>query len=281
MTPTAAVTGASRGIGRATALALARDGHRVFALARSEAELSQLAIEAAEARLDIQPVPMDVGSEADRERATGQIFKLTEGYGLDVLVNNAGYGQMGPMEEVSADQFRRQLEVNLVGVLAFTQPFLPNMRERRHGVIVNVSSVSARIVAPFSGAYAASKSALEAMSDALRLELRPFGVHVVLIEPGPIRTAFTATARSTIGDPASSPYAEIMERFDAGKTGWYAFERPPESVANVIVSAISAERPRARYSVTVAARLTNVVRRLAPDAVSDWALRRAMRIKRR
>jgi NAD(P)-dependent dehydrogenase (short-subunit alcohol dehydrogenase family) len=280
MTRIVAVTGASRGIGRATALAMARNGYQVFALARSESELRQLSREAAQTGLDIVPAVMDIARDVDRESAVSEIIKATDDYGLDVLVNNAGYGQMGPMEEVSPDQLRRQLEVNVVGALAFTQPFLPGMRRRGNGVIVNVSSVSARVVAPFSGAYAASKSALEAMSDALRLELWPFGVHVVLIEPGPIRTGFTATARSMTPDPSASPYSQLIQRFENGRKGWYVFERPPESVATVILKAVQADRPRARYTVTFAAGMTNIVRRLVPDAASDWAMRRTMGARR-
>lgn len=272
----AAVTGASRGIGRATALELARRGYRVYALARSESELQTLSGEARGTAADIVPLTIDMADAASRRDAVVAVMDATEGYGLDVLINNAGYGQMGPMEEVSADQLRRQLEVNVVGLLDFTQPFIPPMRERRSGTIVNVSSVAGRLVAPFSGAYAASKSALEAISDALRLELTPFGVRVILVEPGPIRTSFSETARAMTPAGSDSPYADLVQRFEQGRKGWYIFEEGPESVARTIAKAVEKEHPRARYTVTIPARLTNLARRLAPDFVSDWALSRVM-----
>jgi short-subunit dehydrogenase len=219
---------------------------------------------------------MDVADEVSRRNASSSILKATTDHGLDLLVNNAGYGQMGPLEEVSPEQLRRQLEVNVVGVLAFTQPFLPGMRERRHGAIVNVSSVAGRVAAPFGGAYAASKFALEAISDALRLELWPFGVHVILIEPGPIRTNFRDVARTTTTPDPASPYAELLRRFERGRQGWYLFEESAETFARTISRAARSKHPRARYTITLPAKLTAVTRRLVPDRVTDWALRRAM-----
>ena len=235
-----AVTGASRGIGRATALELARGGDRVFALGRTESDLRDLTAEATRSGLNLTPLVMDVADDGARRSAAASILEATGGHGLDLLVNNAGFGQLGPMEEVTAEQLRRQLEVNVVGVLAFTQPFLPGMRQRRRGAIVNVSSVAGRVVAPFGGAYAASKFALEAISDALRLELSSFGVHVILIEPGPIRTGFGEAARAAeVRDPAS-PYADLVRRFEHGRKGWYRFGHAPESVARTICRAARA-----------------------------------------
>lgn len=271
-----AVTGASRGIGRATAMELARGGDRVFALGRTESDLKELTAEAARSGLDIVPLVMDLADEASRRSASSSILTATTGHGLDLLVNNAGFGQMGPMEEVSPDQLRRQLEVNVVAVLAFTQPFLPGMRERRHGVIVNVSSIAGRVVAPFAGAYAASKFALEAISDALRLELSPFGVHVILIEPGPIRTGFRERAHAATARNPASPYADLVRRYERGRKSWYLFEQSPESVARIIFRAARSKHPRARYTITLPAKVTAVARRLVPDWVTDWVLRRAM-----
>jgi NAD(P)-dependent dehydrogenase (short-subunit alcohol dehydrogenase family) len=119
------------------------------------------------------------------------------------------------------------------------------------------------------------------MSDALRLELAPFGVHVILVEPGPIRTGFSETARATTLDSSTSPYARLVHHFEDGRKGWYIFEQPPERVARTIARALRSDRPRARYTVTLPARMTNVARRLVPDAVSDWALQRAMGVRRR
>jgi len=276
MTRISAVTGASRGIGRATALELARGGDRVFALGRTESDLRELTSEAEHNGLDVTPLVMDVADDASRQNASSSIMKATMGHSLDLLVNNAGYGQMGPLEEVSAEQLRRLFEVNVIGVLAFTQSFLPGMRERRRGTIVNVSSVAGLVVAPFGGGYAASKFALEAISDALRLELSPFGVHVILIEPGPIRTGFRDTARAATAQNPASPYADLLQRFEHGRKGWYRFEHSPESVARTICRAAGSKHPRARYSITLPAKVTAVARRLVPDWVMDWVLRRAM-----
>ncbi len=277
MTRISAVTGASRGIGRATALELGRNGDRVFVLARSESDLQELSAEAGPLGVEVLPLVMDIADEVSRRNAVSSIMEATKGYGLDLLVNNAGYGQMGPMEEVSPARLRRQLEVNVVGLLAFTQPFLPGMRERRGGTVVNVSSVAGRVVAPFGGAYAASKFALEAISDALRLELWPFGVRVILIEPGPIRTNFREAANATESRDPASPYAEIVRRFEQGRRGWYRFEHPPESVARTIARAARSAHPRARYPVTLPAEVTAFARRWVPDGVTDWVLRRTMR----
>jgi NAD(P)-dependent dehydrogenase (short-subunit alcohol dehydrogenase family) len=272
----AAVTGASRGIGRATALQLARRGYRVFGLARSEPQLLQLAADASARGLDVVPIVMDIADEESRRQAVEEIMDASAGHGLDALVNNAGYGQMGPMEEVPLEKLRQQLEVNVVGLLAFTQPFLPMMRDRRCGVIVNVSSLSGRAATPFSGAYAASKHAVEAMSDALRVELSPFGVHVVLIEPGPISTDFRDVAQNSMAADPASPYSRFIRQFEEKRKGWYLFERSPETVARVIDRAVTADHPRARYTVTIPGKVTTLTRRLVPDAVMDWALRRSL-----
>ncbi|MBV9278657.1 MAG: SDR family oxidoreductase [Chloroflexi bacterium] len=278
--PTAAVTGASRGIGRATALELARRGYRVFALARAEDDLARLAADARQAGLDIEPLILDVADAESRERAVAAIREMTAGYGLDVLVNNAGHGQIGPIEEIPPDRMRRQFEVNVLGLLAFTQPFLPAMRERRRGRIVNLSSAAGRIVTPFMGAYCASKFALEAISDALRLELSPFGVRVILIEPGPIRTAFGEAAASMRVQSPSSPYAPYLRDYDRSRRGTNLFERSPEAVARVIARALEADHPRPRYTVTLPAKLGTIGRRVVPDIVLDWGFRLVMGLRR-
>ena len=266
-------------MGRATALELARGGDQVFALGRTESDLRELAAEAAHVARDgsaVIPLSMDIADAASRQAAVASIMEATSGRGVDLLVNNAGYGQMGPLEEITADQLRRQFEVNVVGLLAFTQPFLPGMRARRRGTIINISSTAGRVAAPFAGAYAASKFAVEAMSDALRLELSPFGLHVILIEPGPIRTGFKDAALAVAARDPASPYASLLRGFEQGRKGWYVFELPPERVAETIVRAAGAGRPRARYTVTLPARVTSLARRLMPDWLTDWTLRRAM-----
>lgn len=267
----AAVTGASRGIGRATALLLAREGFRVFALARSEDELRSLATEAGGR---IEPVVLDIADEDSRRSAVAAMMAATGGYGLDVLVNNAGYGLLGPLEEVKAGAFRRQLEVNVIGLLDFTQPFLPGMRERRRGRIVNVSSAAGRVATPFMGAYNASKFALEGLSDTLRRELAPFGVRVILIEPGPIKTHFTE-ASVQVGS-ADSPYAALTRRWNTARRSSDMWERSQDAVARVILKSLRTAHPRPRYTITVSAKMGTLAHRLVPDVVLDWILGRAI-----
>jgi NAD(P)-dependent dehydrogenase (short-subunit alcohol dehydrogenase family) len=268
---TVAVTGASRGIGRATALAFAARGHKVFALARSLPDLQALAEDQGRSSGTIIPLEMDVADEPSRQQAVAAILEHTSGYGLDVLVNNAGYGQFGPLEEVTPEQLRCQIEVNLIGVLAFTQPFLPMMRSRRRGRIINVSSVAGRVATPFMGAYNASKFALEGMSDALRLELSPFSIKVVLIEPGPVRSNFGEAVQETVS--TDSPYARFQRRWRGTRGASDFFSRSADHCAAVIVRAALSPHPRVRYRVTPHALLAEIGRRLVPDRVTDFAIR--------
>lgn len=236
----------------------------------------RLADSARGARLDVYPVQCDVSDDASRRAATANIFTATGGYGVDVLVNNAGFGQFGPLEEIPIDKFRRQLEVNLTAVLAFTQPFLPQMRARRRGWIVNVSSAAGRTATPFMGAYNASKFGLEGMSDALRLELHPFDVHVILIAPGPIRTDFGRAAARVTEERLDSPYGEFVQRWQRSRRKSDIASRSPETVARVVGRAVRSPRPRPRYTITVTARLGAIGRRLVPDTLMDLILRRVM-----
>lgn len=268
----AAVTGASRGIGWATVLDLARRGYRVFALARSETDLRRLAEKVGQGGGAITPVVMDITDEASRRRAVQTIFEETDGYGLDVLVNNAGYGQMGALEEMPPEKLRYQLEVNVVSLLAFTQPFLPPMRERRRGRIVNLSSAAGRVATPFMGAYNTSKFALEGMSDALRLELAPWKVRVILIEPGPIPTHFGRVAETEAVAPSNSAYASFYRRYQSTHGSVGLFARSPEAVARLITRAVEADRPRPRYAITLPARLAGLAR-IIPDRIRDWGYR--------
>ncbi|HZU13269.1 MAG TPA: SDR family oxidoreductase [Chloroflexota bacterium] len=266
-----AVTGASRGIGRATALLFAQNGYRVFALARSEPDLHSLARE----HPAITPIRMDITDDASRAAAVATIMRETAGYGVDVLVNNAGYGQIGAVEEVPPEALRRQLEVNVVALIAFTQPFLPGMRGRRHGTIVNLSSAAGLVATPFMGAYNASKFALEALSDALRRELSPFGVRVVLIEPGPIKTDFGRVTEQFATVSPDSPYAPRYRRYQGTHHSVGLFGRSAGAVAHVILRAVSSPHPRPRYPVTLPARLAGLAHVL-PARLVDWGMSLAM-----
>ncbi|HZS94338.1 MAG TPA: SDR family oxidoreductase [Chloroflexota bacterium] len=269
--PIAAVTGASRGIGRATAIALAGAGYRVFALARSMPDLEAVARNVPTG--SVVPIELDITDNRSREAALRQVIEETGGYGLDVLVNNAGYGQEGAIEEVSVEAMRRQFEVNVFGLVAFTQPFIPAMRERGQGRVVNISSAAGRFSTPFEGVYSASKFALEAISDAMRRELRPFGIAVILIEPGPIRTDFGRVAGENEVWRENSPYAARLARFRNAQTGNRLFSRSADTVAQVVVRAVQAQHPRPRYVITIPARLAELGR-YVPDRVVDAVLAR-------
>lgn len=272
----AAVTGGSRGIGRAVVWELARHGFTVFALARALEELQALEALARADGLDVRAIRLDIADAASRSEAATAIVESTGGYGLDVLVNSAGYGQFGPLEDIPIHKFRDQLEVNVIGLLAFTQPFLPAMRSRRRGWIVNLSSAAGRTATPFMGPYNASKFALEGLSDALRLELHPFNIHVVLIAPGPIRTGFGHVAESVAEKHPDSPYWPFIRQWQRTRGQSDRLSRSAETVARAVRHAVQSDHPRPRYTITVTAKLGAVARRLSPDTVTDWVLRRAM-----
>ncbi|NMC71061.1 MAG: SDR family oxidoreductase [Myxococcales bacterium] len=273
---TVLVTGATGGIGRATALLLARLGYRVFATGRKPDRLEELRRQAGDRPLET--LLLDV-NDADSIAAAGaEVERRTGGRGLDALVNNAGYGLIGPLELVAESELRGQFETNVVGLLRVTQQFAPAMRRRGAGRIVNVSSVVGRLVLPFQGVYCATKHAVEALSDALRMELAPFGVRVTLVEPGPIRTHFaeTATASAAGYRDAGSPYAPAVERYERTVRAWDARSPGPEAVARTIARVLRRKRPRARYVVPGRFRAAIWAVRLAPTRVVDAVLRRAV-----
>ena len=268
------VTGCSSGIGRATALALAKRGHRVFASARNRNDLAEL-----ERRDNLATVALDVTDPATIAAAVETV--LSRAGRIDVLVNNAGYGQYGAVEEVTTDEWRAQFEVNLFGSVAVTQAVLPAMRRQRRGTIINVSSVAGKVSIPFAAPYCASKHALEAISDALRVEIAPFGIHVVLVEPGPIETRFGDRARSGVAPMLSrpGPYRELYALAERAMDGEFQKGKlPAEEVARVIVDAIESERPRPRYPVGRIARALIALRRVLPDRWLDGQMRRALRM---
>jgi NAD(P)-dependent dehydrogenase (short-subunit alcohol dehydrogenase family) len=267
------VTGCSSGIGRATAERLAAAGWTVYATARNPDTLSELAAQGCRTlALDVT----DEGSMADAVAAV----EAQEG-AVGVLVNNAGYSQSGAVETVPMERVRAQFETNVFGLVRMCQLVLPGMRREGWGKIVNVSSMGGRFTFPGGGFYHATKHAVEAISDALRFEVRGFGVDVILIEPGLIRTGFSETAVGEIaaGTPADGPYSDFNRHVAAATASVY--ERgpmarlggPPEAVARRIQSAITARRPRARYTVTASARALITQRALMPDAAWDALLR--------
>jgi NAD(P)-dependent dehydrogenase (short-subunit alcohol dehydrogenase family) len=267
------ITGCSSGIGRATAAGLATAGWTVYATARRPETLADL-----EAR-GCRTLALDVTDEASMSAAVAAVEEAEGAVG--VLVNNAGYSQSGAVETVPMERARAQFETNVFGLVRMCQLVLPGMREQGFGKIVNVSSMGGRFTFPGGGLYHATKHAVEALSDALRFEVRGFGVDVILIEPGLIRTGFsdTAVGRMEAGEPADGPYAEFNRHVAAATASVY--ERgplarlggPPEAVARTIEKAIGARRPRARYTVTPSARALIAQHAVLPDAAWDAMMR--------
>lgn len=270
---TVLITGATAGLGRHTALTLAGRGHRVIATGRNMTALASLGNETSTAK--IETVLLDVASANSVAEAYAEVDHLTKGRGVEVLINNAGYSQAGPISEIDDADLRAQFDTNVFGLMAVTRAFLPSMRARGIGRIINVSSIAGRITTPLIGAYHASKYAVEALSNALRLELAPFGINVILIEPGAIRTEFSDRAMSQIEKyrTSTSPYATIFEDaerirrfFDTGAIG-------VEVVSRAIVRAVEAKRPRSRYVVPTSAYLILLPLALMPTRFTDFLLR--------
>jgi NAD(P)-dependent dehydrogenase (short-subunit alcohol dehydrogenase family) len=266
------ITGCSTGIGRATAERMAKNGWRVYATARRLESIADL--ESAGCRT----LTLDVQDEDSMAAAVSKV-EAEEG-AVGALVNNAGYGLHGAVEETSIEEVRKQFETNLFGLARLTQLALPGMRRQRWGKIVNVSSMGGILTFPGGGFYHASKHALEALSDALRFEVRPFGIDVVVVEPGLIKTAFGDTAVGTVGneDHSTGPYASFNEGLVDKITGAYEgpmarFAIGPEAVAKTIERAIAAKRSRTRYPVPEPLRVIMPLRRILPDRAFDAILR--------
>lgn len=274
--PAAVVTGASSGIGRAVARALDARGWRVFAGYRADADAARLR---ADASPRLHPVRVDVADEVSVRAMAEEVREALGADGLAGLVNNAGIAVAAPLEFLPLDALRRQLEVNVVGQVAATQALLPLLRRAR-GRIVTIGSVSGRFAAPFLGPYAASKHAMEALNDALRVELRPWGMQVSIVEPGAIDTpiwrrsldaaremidAFPPEAAALYGGPMGSLQARVEAL--AGV--------PVERVADAVLHALTARRARARYVVGRDAKARLLVGRL-PTRLRDWLVARAV-----
>ena len=246
--PTVLITGASAGIGKATALRLAGRGHHVIATGRNVAALEQLK---RTAKGKVDTLELDVRSEESVMVSQSAVNDLAGQGGLDVLINNAGYAVAGPLEAVADADLKAQFETNVFGPMRMIRAFLPSMRERRHGRIINISSVVGRLALPFFGPYNSTKHALEALSDAMRNELKPFGVDVVIIEPGAINTGFSEVERKSLEAYAAqaSPYAEQIKKVLAFQKDLHPNAAKPDVAARAIVRAVEARRPRARYVV--------------------------------
>jgi len=269
---TVLITGCSSGIGRATALAFNDEGWTVYATARDPTDIEALAD--AGCRTD----RLDVTEQADVDRVVDRI--LDEEGAIGCLVNNAGFGQFGPLEDVPAETVADQYEVNVYGPHRLIRAVLPHMRREEAGTIVNVSSVAGRVAFPGGSVYCGSKFALEGLSDALRAEVDQFGIDVVVVEPGPVQTNFSDRAEAeTDGNDRSEAYEDFYRLFDDTEAvgGDGPGSVSPERVAEDIVNAASATKPVARVPVGTVARVS-VLARFIPDAVRDnlWSLVRRL-----
>jgi short-subunit dehydrogenase len=281
------ITGCSSGIGRAAALSLHAAGLAVYATARQVDALADLAAHG------LHTLALDVTDEASMTDAVAAVEQ--EAGSVGVLVNNAGYGLYGPVEQLPMDEIRRQFETNFFGLVRLTQLVLPGMRRRGRGRILNVSSMGGRITLPGGAFYHASKYAVEALSNALRMEVAQFGIDVVLIEPGPVKTPWNDVAAASLsaaaptgpGDPAAAanpaadtdPYATYKAavgasfgRTQAGLVG--RLGSTPEDVAKVITQAVTARRPRSRYLINPVAKSLVAMNQVLPARAYDSVLRR-------
>jgi NAD(P)-dependent dehydrogenase (short-subunit alcohol dehydrogenase family) len=266
---TVLVTGASSGIGEATARSFLERGWTVYAAARRTEKMEALA------RAGALVQPLDVTCEAS---IAALVSRIDADHGhLEVLVNNAGIGVYGSVEEVPMDEARRQFEVNLFGIARLTQLVLPAMRAAGSGTIVNVSSIGGRVYTPMGAWYHASKHALEGWSDCLRLEVAPFGIHVVVVEPGAIETEFAEIAITPLLERSEGgPYAAFAGRMAAATRRAYLDKKasPPDLIAGIIRKAVESKRPKTRYVAGYLGKPVIWARRLLGDRGFDWMVRR-------
>lgn len=276
MQKTALVTGASAGIGEATVKRLLKDGYKVYAAARRLDRMATLE------RLGAELIDLDLTDDASIVAAMEKI-RAAAGR-LDLLVNNAGYGSYGAIEDVPMEEARRQMEVNVFGLARLCQLATPLMRAQRSGTIVNVTSIGGKMGEPFGGWYHATKFAVEGFSDCLRMELRPFGIRVVVIEPGAIRTEWGGIAHQSLversGGSAYAPWAlkhaAVLSSAESGR-----FASPPEVVANTIARAAAARRPRIRYGTGGGAKVFLFLAHWLPDRWKDalmWRMSQSGRV---
>jgi len=273
------ITGASTGIGEACALRMDRHGWRVFAGVRKEADGEALKAQASDM---LMPVIIDVTEQPTINVAAEAVTAAAGDAGLHGLVNNAGVGYGGPLEFLDIEELRQQLEVNVVGQIAVTQAFLPLIRQA-NGRIVNMSSIGGRMATPFIGPYNASKFAMEALTDSLRQELHPWGIHVSIVEPGSIATPIWQKSKDRVEDikvrlpeEAMRYYGDTMDSIEKALDDFEAAGIPPDEVAKFVEHALTAGTPKTRYVVGRDAQLQRVLVKWAPDRVRDGLVRRQL-----
>ena len=270
MNKVALVTGASAGIGKAIAIALLQQGYVVYGAARRVARMQELE------QPGMHLLAMDITQ--DTSVVTGINRILEEQGRIDVLVNNAGFGLYGAIEDVNMEDARYQMEVNVIGLARLTQLVIPAMRQQHSGKIVNITSVAGKVVSPFGGWYHASKFAVEALSDALRLEVQPFGIDVIVIEPGGIQSEWNGIAMDNLKRTSGQGvYAGVVTRV---KAAWERFNEKsaaPEVIAGVVLKAISAVKPKTRYHAGYLAGFMLMGRKLLTDRQLDRILLHRMK----
>ena len=276
---TVVITGASTGIGEACALRMDRLGWRVFAGVRKEADGQALREKASK---KLTPIILDVTEQPTIDASAATVTAAVGESGLAGLINNAGVGVGGPLEFISVDELRRQLEVNVIGQIAVTQAFMPLIRKAT-GRIVNMGSIGGRMATPFLGPYNASKFAMEALTDSLRQELYPWGIHVSIIEPGSIATpiwekskAAIEELKETLPEEAMMLYGETVEAVEKALVEFEAAGIPADEVAKFAEHALTARTPKTRYVVGRDAQIQRLLVKWAPDRVRDGLVRRQL-----
>lgn len=265
----AIITGASSGIGSAAALSLLSQGFTVYGAARRIDRLEALASQG------VKPLALDVTDAKSMQDGIANV--LASSGRIDVLVNNAGYGSYGAIEDVSQEEAKRQFDVNVFGAMELTKLVLPQMRKQGSGRIINISSVGGRAVGPFGGWYHGTKFALEALSDSLRMELKPFGIDVVVVEPGGIKSEFLDIAASGLqATSGNGPYANRVKSMLASFTNprMMSMQSPPQVIADVIARAATVKQPKTRYVAGFGARPLVTLRRLLSDRAFDSLISR-------
>lgn len=269
----ALVTGASSGIGAATALKLHDKGLIVYGVARRADRMTVLADRG------VKTMAMDVTD--DDSMCSGLERIIADEGRIDVLVNNAGYGSYGAIEDVPLSEARRQFDVNVFGAARLTQLVLPHMRAQRSGTIINISSMGGKIYTPLGGWYHGTKFAVEALSDCLRIETKPFGINVVVIEPGGIKTEWGHIAAEGVEEVSGKGAYARQAQAMAKTLGNSRLGSSPEVVANAIARAVTARRPRTRYAVGFGAKPLILMRRVLPDRLFDSVISRATGLPQR
>lgn len=269
MAKTVLVTGASAGIGKATAIYLAQNGYNVYGAARRTDKLQDLKTHG------IKPIALDVTKDDSVTACIEQIFK--EAGSIDILVNNAGFGSSGAVEDVPIEDARYQLEVNVFGAMRLTQLVLPKMRQKKFGKIVNISSIGGKIAFPLSGWYHASKFAIEALSDSLRMEVKSFGIDVIVIEPGGIKSEWASISNEhLLRVSGNTTYKQMAENAEKAMANLNLPE--PIVIAKLIKESIEAKSPKTRYSGGYNAKQILIARKIISDKTMDKMIMKQMKI---